>query len=82
MQHTLDFCKVFDLMLYDNLNWYDTNLLWHLLKGLKNDKRVGLDAILSGNWIELVQTVCHVLKHCCYCPRRNTASGVSRFGVF
>lgn len=56
MQHTLDFCKVFDLMLYDNLNWYDTNLLWQMLKGLKNDKRVGLNAILSGNLIQLVQS--------------------------
>lgn len=55
MQHTLDFCKVFDLILYDNLNWYDTNLLWQMLKGLKNNKRVGLGAVLRGNLMNLAQ---------------------------
>lgn len=55
MQHTLDFCKVFDLIPNDNLNWYDTNLLWQMLKGLTNDKRGGLNAIPSGNMIQLAQ---------------------------
>lgn len=39
MPHTLDLCKVFDLIPYDNLNWYDTPSLWQMLKGLKNDKQ-------------------------------------------
>lgn len=56
MQHTLDFCKVFELIPHDNLNWYDTNLLWQMLKGLQNAKRVGLNAILSRNFIRLVQS--------------------------
>lgn len=55
MQHTLDFCKVFDLILNDNLNCYDTNLLWQMLKGLTNDKWGGLNAIPSGNLIQLAQ---------------------------
>lgn len=55
MQHTLDFCKVFDLIVNDNLNWYDTNLLWQMLKGLTNDKWGGLNAIPSGNLIQLAQ---------------------------
>lgn len=35
MQRTLDLPKVSDLTPYDNLNCYDTNSLWQMLKGLK-----------------------------------------------
>jgi len=56
MQRTLDCCKVFELIPYDSLNRYDTNLLWQMLKGLKNDKRVGLNVVLSRNSIKVVQS--------------------------
>lgn len=76
MQHTLDFLKVFDLILNDNLNWYDTNLLWQMLKGLTNDKRGGLNAVDPVG--AALEWVGHIQNH----RGRNMGSHISRFGVF
>lgn len=84
MPRTLDLCKVFDLIPYDNLNWYDTPSLWQMLKGLKNDKHVGLNAVLSRNSVRLVQP----WRNCWPGPTTslllawgNVLSDVSRFRV-